>query len=664
MKKITIILALIAVMLAFNSEINAQDTMWIYRNDQVYAQKATNEIDSLTFQTEAGQMLMYSSAESTTFTIDDIDYITFGSQPSIDSNAVYIVYNADTAYVYSYNGDISYETIGANVSITTETENNVSYYVSGTSSNGSLLIESNEAGFDLYLNNVELTSLETIPIKLSKKKAVNIYVEGVNTLTDNAASDGKAVINSKGVATFLGSGSLTINANKKNGISSDNGIIISDGTIIIDNPVDASKGLKCDKDIEISGGNLIVNASGSIVFDTFDLGYDPYYCTAIGADGNVIMTGGDVNITIPSSNAGGRGIKADGSITISGGSLGVTSEGTGATYTDTTGTIDSYSSSCLKADNDINLLGGNITIVASGVGGKGINADSLIVIGEENADNTNLYLTVSTSGAKFYVSGYGDDADYANPKAVKAGGNLYLYSGILTINTSQDGAEGLESKDTLFINGGENTINTYDDAINASNAIVINGGTTYAHATNNDGIDANGTLTINGGLTIAVGTRAPEEGFDCDQNDFTITGGTIVGIGGSTSTPTSSLCTQNSLIYSSLTSGSTVNITSSDGDNLLTFQIPTISNQGGGPGGWKSGSATLKPGPGGNPGGQGGNGLTLLFSSPDLTNGTYTITTGGTISGGTEFGGYYTGATYSGGSSTSVTISSKVTTAQ
>lgn len=170
MKKITIILALIAVMLAFNSEINAQDTMWIYRNGQVYAQKATNEIDSLTFQTRAGQMLMYSSAESTTFTIDDIDYITFGSQPSIDSNAVYIVYNADTAYVYSYNGDISYETIGANVSITTETENNVSYYVSGTSSNGSLLIESNEAGFDLYLNNVELTSLETIPIKLSKRK--------------------------------------------------------------------------------------------------------------------------------------------------------------------------------------------------------------------------------------------------------------------------------------------------------------------------------------------------------------------------------------------------------------------------------------------------------------------------------------------------------------
>jgi hypothetical protein len=159
-------------------------------------------------------------------------------------------------------------------------------------------------------------------------------------------------------------------------------------------------------------------------------------------------------------------------------------------------------------------------------------------------------LHVSTSGARFYVSGSGEDADYANSKAIKSVGNLYLNSGTLVITTSTEGGEGIESKDTLFINGGNTDINTYDDGINASNHIQINGGKTHSHATNNDGIDSNGTLTVTGGITIANGTSAPEVGFDCDQNVFTITGGLLIGTGGGTSTPSSSTCTQHAIVYS------------------------------------------------------------------------------------------------------------------
>lgn len=368
------------------------------------------------------------------------------------------------------------------------------------------------------------------------------------------------------------------------------------------------------------------------------------------------MSSGSLTINIPSVNYGGRGIKVDGAITITGGTVDIVSASPGAIYTDTTGTTDSYTSSCMKADGDINLLAGSITMSATGVGGKCVNADSFVRVGMEGADDGELILTASTSGEKFYVSGSGENADYANPKVIKSLGNMYIYSGTNTITSTVDGGEGFDSKDTLFLKGGYNVIDTYDDGINAANHIQIDGGVTYSHGSNNDGIDANGTLTVTGGLTIAVGTTAPEEGFDCNQNTFTITGGTIVGIGGSTSTPTASVCTQRSLIYSGLSSGSAICVVNAFGDTILTFRIPVISNQGGGmnPGG----------GPGGNHGGgPGGNtGLTLLFSSPELTAGTDTFRYGGTITGGDNFNGYYTGADYTGGSTKSITISSMVNT--
>ena len=36
---------------------------------------------------------------------------------------------------------------------------------------------------------------------------------------------------------------------------------------------------------------------------------------------------------------------------------------------------------------------------------------------------------------------------------------------------------------------------------------------------------------ISGGMVVACGTTSPEEGIDCDQNTFTITGGTVTANG-------------------------------------------------------------------------------------------------------------------------------------
>lgn len=136
-------------------------------------------------------------------------------------------------------------------------------------------------------------------------------------------------------------------------------------------------------------------------------------------------------------------------------------------------------------------------------------------------------------------------------------------------------------------------------------------------------------------MIVSSGTTSPEDGFDCDQNTFKITGGIVLGIGGGTSTPTSSVCTQRTVIYGgSGSNGEILNIQSADGTSVLTYQIPRAYSQ-----------------------------MTVLFSSPNLTSGgSYTISKGGTVSGGSEFFGLYSGATYSGGTQAATfTASSMVT---
>ena len=256
--------------------------------------------------------------------------------------------------------------------------------------------------------------------------------------------------------------------------------------------------------------------------------------------------------------------------------------------------------------------------------GKGINCDGSITIN----DGTVKVITTGTQ----CVYGKLD----SSAKGIKADGALTINGGTVLVKaTGGEGSEGIESKSVLTVNEGTVAALCYDDCMNASNSIVLNGGNIYCYSSGNDGIDSNGTLTITGGVIVSSGTTSPEDGFDCDQNTFKITGGIVLGIGGGTSTPTSSVCTQRTVIYGgSGSNGEILNIQSADGTSVLTYQIPRAYSQ-----------------------------MTVLFSSPNLTSGgSYTISKGGTVSGGSEFFGLYSGATYSGGTQAATfTASSMVT---
>ncbi len=205
--------------------------------------------------------------------------------------------------------------------------------------------------------------------------------------------------------------------------------------------------------------------------------------------------------------------------------------------------------------------------------------------------------------------------------------------------TGGENSEGIESKSTMNISGGNVMVYSYDDALNSSGAMNISGGNIFALGTNNDGIDSNSTISVSGGVVVACGTTVPEAGFDCDENTFAVTGGTLIGIGGTTSTPTQSATTQPVVVLggSSISSGQYITVADSNGDNILSFNVPRSYSQ---------------------------QGYTLLVSSPEMEKGSsYVFSTGATVSGGSDFCGYVTDATVSGGSAlATVSLSSIITT--
>lgn len=684
MKRVLFIISLIFIGLS----VKAQDGEYHVRihgqeNKGIVLDAPVSSIDSM-YVNENGKLKVRTTNNLYSFDFTEVDSLTFPFIPASTGDIVYINYNGTSAEVINpYPVTQVIVTVSeAKVSITSLISSNITYVLSGTANPGRFAIESVTTP-TIKLNGVNLTNPTGKAMDLTCDSGVILeIVDGTtNSLSDGTESDKKAALMSNSDLLVQGNGTLNVTSFVKhpikvkgictinsgnfvitsdvedvNGLSADSTLVINGGSFNITMNGDISKGIKCDDNMTINGGDFTIVAAGSTIEETVNNQVVPSYCTAIKCDNNININGGTFNITLPTTNHGGKSISADGNITITDGTFDILTQGDGAAYTVTGSTKDSYTSSCLKCDGNMEILGGNLLLRSTGAGGKGINSGGTMKIGLENANNDDLILNVTTSGERITVEagsggGWwpGGEGEYANPKAIKADSNLTINSGNITVNCTQtqnEGGECIESKAILTINGGN--IEAYskkDDAVNASNQLIINGGIYYVHSDANDGTDCNGTMQLNGGFCISNGSRSPEEGFDCDNNQFKITGGTHIGTGGGTSNPTSSVCTQPSMKINTQP-GYAIQILKSDGTVVCTYQCPTFTSGGGG-------------GPGG-----GGNSMVMLFTDPQLQTGqTYTIKYNGTISGGTNWNGYYTGnVTYSGGQSTTATLNSMYTT--
>lgn len=580
-----------------------------------------------------------------TIAFDESDRTTYGSmsetvtsdddfiENSQFASVVTITYNGTTATVGNGVSGVEVSSNGAHI-VVNSTVSGVEYVLNGTTTNGSFKVYS-EKKFKLSLAGVSILNPVGAAINIQSSKRVFVVCadETTNVLTDGssytATTDGedmKACLFSEGQLIFSGGGSLTVTGNYKHAITSDGYVRFRSGCNIT--VVSAKKdGIHTNESVIIGGGILNISSDGDAIQCeeggiTMTGGFAKLSTTDNKAHGlksclDVVISGGAIQAQV--AGAASKGISCDGNLTISGGKLTAFTSQT-ALYEDN----DLSSCAGIKCDGNILITGGEIAIQSTGGAGKGINCDGSITIN----DGTVKVITTGTQ----CVYGKLD----SSAKGIKADGALTINGGTVLVKaTGGEGSEGIESKSVLTVNEGTVAALCYDDCMNASNSIVLNGGNIYCYSSGNDGIDSNGTLTITGGVIVSSGTTSPEDGFDCDQNTFKITGGIVLGIGGGTSTPTSSVCTQRTVIYGgSGSNGEILNIQSADGTSVLTYQIPRAYSQ-----------------------------MTVLFSSPNLTSGgSYTISKGGTVSGGSEFFGLYSGATYSGGTQAATfTASSMVT---
>lgn len=436
----------------------------------------------------------------------------------------------------------------------------------GITSSGTYSVVNNESSYCTAIKgdaNVNISSGNitiTMPSSNQGGKAIsadgNIAISG-GTHTLNISGNDANGISSDTDVTISGSADVTITTSALDGkaIKSDGTININGGSIDITHSGNTSKGIKADGDIAITNGTIVIHSNGSTVVTN----YEPSYCTAIKSDANITISGGNITITLPTSNQGGKGIKCNGAMTISGNNtINIETHGDGATYTASSGT-DTYSSSCLRSEGNMQILNGNITLTSTGKAGKGIKVGTKTATGsgwggttytysgtytQGNSNGTGPTLTISTTGAQLSSGGSGgwppgpgggSSSTTSSSKAIKVNSTATIYGGTTTVTTTTNGAEGLESKTQINIEGGQHYFKCYDDCINSKGKILFNGGVTVCFSNGNDAVDSNagtaGAITIGNGVIFAYTTKgSPEEGFDCDNNSYIRITGTGIGI--------------------------------------------------------------------------------------------------------------------------------------
>ena len=321
------------------------------------------------------------------------------------------------------------------------------------------------------------------------------------------------------------------------GIKADGNLTIGGGTITVKNSGEMSKSLKSKATLTINGGNITLTPSGAMKV----INSDASYSTGIKAI-DFVMNDGIVTINV--SGSAGKGVSTT-SVTTNGGTINITNSGTPVS----SGSDDYYTAKGMKADGNMALNGGNITISMTGNGGKGIKVNGKYTQGTTGGDGPVLNVTTtgsaaggSTGGGGGFPGGPGGmgGSTSGSAKAIKVMGTIVIYGGTTEVSTATDGAEGLESKVSIDIQGGNHYFKCYDDCINSSGAIYFNGGATVCYSNGNDAVDSNygrsGAITIGNGAVLAYTSKgSPEEGLDCDNNSYIqITGtGYAISAGGS-----------------------------------------------------------------------------------------------------------------------------------
>jgi len=509
------------------------------------------------------------------------------------------------------------------------------YSITGTLSDGQIIVDTgDDEAVKIVLNGADISCSYSAPIYVHKaEKVIITLADGTNNhikdgdnyvITDTEKGEPDGTLFSKSDLTFNGSGSLTVDANYKDGIVSKDGLKIIGGNITVNA---ADDGIRGRDYVAVKDSNITVNAQGDGIKSNNDEDTQKGFVTVDGDNINIVSGrdgiqaetsilindgyikissgGGSANSLIKNLNNDGmmrngrgfvndtnddsgsyKGIKAKADVVIKGGTINVDS-----------------ADDALHSNRDLAIDGGNISIAS---GDDGIHSDSTL-----NINNGDINITKSFEGAE--------------------SGNITVNGGNIHIVSSDDGFNIAGGNDSSSINGrpGQNRF-----AALSNNYLNINGGYIVINA-NGDGLDSNGSINMTGGTVIVNGPTSNNNGALDYDGSFKMTGGFLVAVGssGMAQAPDTS-STQNSVMInlSSVMSGGTmIHVESDKGQDILTFK-PEKNYQ------------------------------SVLISSPQLVKGsTYNVYYGGSSTGMAK-DGIYSGGTYTQGTKfDSFTISSVVT---
>lgn len=404
------------------------------------------------------------------------------------------------------------------------------YYITGSISDGNILIEAEENDeVQLLLDNASITSKTTAPINgvKSEKLTITLVENSINTITDSDSytnltdvenSEPDGTIFTKTDLTINGTGKLVVNSNYLDGIVSKDGLKIINSNVEINSK---DEGIRGKDYVVLNNANINITSGGDGIKSTNDtdttLGY-------------IMIESGTINI-----NSESDGIQAQTILNItSNANIDITTTGEvssssnqGFCYgpmgiqTQSSSTEeDSASSKALKAGREITVENGNIVITSTD---DSIHSNGIIII----KDGT---IELSSS----------DDAMHADTNIVINGGNIDItksYEGIessyveinggtINIIASDDGINISGGNDSSSI-GGRMGQNNFSNVGDSNQKLVMNDGNVTVNAIG-DGLDANGGIYINGGKLLVEGPTSGGNGALDYDSACDITGGEVI----------------------------------------------------------------------------------------------------------------------------------------
>ena len=436
------------------------------------------------------------------------------------------------------------------------------YMLSGSLEDGSIIVDAHDSSkVWILLDGVEINCSDDACIQVDQADKVfltlaegsqNTVTSG-STYSDTALSDGTdGAIFAHDDLTINGSGSLTVTAQYSHGISANDDLVITGGTITISAVEDA---IHVNDSIRIKDAAITVTAGDDGLLTTNEVENGYLYIESgtldITASGDGIHTTGDVTVAGGETNisAGDDGIHSDASVFVQSGTILISDcyEGIEALIIDVSG--GDVSINC--EDDGFNANGGSSDMF--GGGGQ---------MGGGQNDGTFGHGGMHGSGTDEGTTGEMPTPPDRSGESMSGG----MPTGQETETASGSGQSSADTED----------VETYI-SISGGNIRIVN-----EVGQDADGLDSNGDIKISGGTIyislLGTGSNCAVDYASESGGVAEITGGTIIACGASSMAESfDSTSTQASILYnmsSIAAAGTTLTVTDADGSVLLSWEVP------------------------------------------------------------------------------------------